>query len=208
MAGTEYEEMMVNMAESMRTRFYGKYRGLVTNVTDPENLGRIQAQVPEILQEVVSPWALPATPFAGPGHGLVLIPEVGDGVWIEFEGGDPSRPIWTGGWWGPNELPAPGDVQVRALVTTAGHKFVLDDKKKEIQLKHASGAELKMTDSDITLTIGQSEFKMTSDQISLKVLTTEITMTTTDLTLKGGPTAQVKLSPAGTDVNNGAMKVM
>jgi uncharacterized protein involved in type VI secretion and phage assembly len=208
MAGTEYEEMMVSMAESMRNRFYGKYRGVVMNVTDPENLGRIQAQVPEILMEQTSPWALPATPFAGPGHGLVLIPEVGDGVWIEFEGGDPSRPIWTGGWWGPNDLPAAGEVQARSLVTTTGHKFVLDDKKKEIQLHHSGGAELKMTDNDITLTIGQSEFKMTSDQISLKVLTTEITLTTTDLTLKGGPSAQVKLSPAGTDVNNGAMKVM
>jgi uncharacterized protein involved in type VI secretion and phage assembly len=208
MPGTEYDEMVVGMAESMRSRFFGKYRGRVTDVNDPEKLGRITAQVPEILHEEVSPWALPATPFAGPGHGLVLIPEVGDGVWIEFEGGDPSRPIWTGGWWGPNELPAPGDVKVRSLVTTAGHKFVLNDDAKEIQLLHSGGAELKMTDSDITLTIGQAEFKMSADQISLKVATTEITMTTTDLTMKGGPTAQVKLSPAGTDVNNGAIKVM
>ena len=205
---TEHEELMVGIAESMRSRFFGKYRGIVTNVEDPEKLGRIVAQVPEVLQEMPSPWALPATPFAGPGHGLVLIPEVGDGVWIEFEAGDPSRPIWTGGWWGPNELPAPGDVQVRALVTTAGHKFVLNDKDKEIQLLHSGGAQLKMTDNDITLTIGQSEFKMTSDQISLKVLTNEITMTTTDITLKGGPTAVIKLSPAGTDVNNSAIKVM
>lgn len=205
---TEHEELMVGIAESMRSRFFGKYRGIVTNVEDPEKLGRIVAQVPEVLQEMPSPWALPATPFAGPGHGLVLIPEVGDGVWIEFEAGDPSRPIWTGGWWGPDELPAPGDVQVRALVTTAGHKFVLNDKDKEIQLLHSGGAELKMTDNDITLTIGQSEFKMTADQISLKVLTNEITMTTTDITLKGGPTAVIKLSPAGTDVNNSAIKVM
>lgn len=206
--GTEYEEMIVAMTETLRNRFFGKYRAIVTDNQDPETLGRIKAQVPEILQEEVSPWALPATPFAGPGHGLVLIPEVGDGVWIEFEGGDPSRPIWTGGWWGPGELPAPGEVDVRALVTTAGHTFALDDKNREVQLKHAGGAELKMTDSDLTLTIGNSEFKMTADQISLKVLTTEITLTATDLTLKGGPIAQVKLSPAGTDVNNGAMKVM
>ncbi|HKG79025.1 MAG TPA: phage baseplate assembly protein V [Pyrinomonadaceae bacterium] len=208
MPGSEYEEMMVGMAESMRSRFFGKYRGVVTNVDDPNKIGRITAQVPEILHEEESPWALPATPFAGPGHGLVLIPEVGDGVWIEFEGGDPSRPIWTGGWWGPDELPAPGDVQVRALVTTAGHQFVLNDADKEIKLLHSDGAELKITGSEITLKIGQAEFTMTSDQISLKVLTTELTLTTTDMTLKGGPSAQVKLSPAGTDVNNGAIKVM
>ena len=115
------EEMLVSMAETMRSRFYGKYRGIVTDVDDPESMGRINAQVPEILQEETSPWALPAVPFAGPQHGLRVDPRSqGDGVWIEFEGGDPSRPIWTGGWWASGELPAPGATQVRVLVTIDG----------------------------------------------------------------------------------------
>ena len=204
----DHEEMLVELAENIRSRYYGKYRGLVVDVDDPEKMGRITAQVPEILKEETSPWALPAVPFAGPKHGLVLTPEVGDGVWIEFEAGDPARPIWTGGWWASGELPDPGGTQTRVLVTSTGHKFVLDDAAKEIHLLHSGGAELKMADSDITLSIGQSEFKMTSDQISLKIGTTEITMTATELTLKGGPTAQVKLSATGTDVNSGAIKVM
>jgi len=208
MGDSEHEEMLVRLAESMRTRHYGKYRGIVVSVDDPEKMGRITAQVPEILQEETSPWALPAAPFAGASHGLVLIPEVGDGVWIEFEAGDPSRPIWTGGWWASGELPDPGGTQARVLVTSKGHKLVLDDQNKEIDLLHSGGAELKMTDDDITLTIGQSEFKMTKDQISLKNGTTEITITSSDMTLKGGPTAQVKLSASGTDVNNGAINVM
>ena len=208
MAAEEHEEMLVRMAETMQSRYYGKYRGVVSDVNDPENMGRITAQVPEILHEEISPWALPAVPFAGPNHGMVLIPEVGDGVWIEFEGGDPSRPIWTGGWWASGELPAPGGTQARVLVTSTGHKFVLDDQNKEIDLLHSGGAELKMTGSDITLTIGQSELKLSGDQISLKIGTTEITMTSTDLTLKGGPAAQIKLSAGGADVNNGAIKVM
>src|SRR6185369_14677591 len=162
---TEHEELMVGIAESMRSRFFGKYRGIVTNVEDPEKLGRIVAQVPEVLQEMPSPWALPATPFAGPGHGLVLIPEVGDGVWIEFEAGDPSRPIWTGGWWGPNELPAPGDVQVRALVTTARHKYVLNKKDKETHQLQPSGAKLQLTENDLKLPSGDCALNMSADQI-------------------------------------------
>ena len=205
---TDHEEMLVGMAETMRSRYYGKYRGIVTDVNDPESLGRITAQVPEILQEEVSPWALPAAAFAGPSHGLVLIPEVGDGVWIEFEAGDPSRPIWTGGWWASDELPAPAGTQARALITSTGHKFVLDDQNAEIDLLHSGGAEVKLTNDDITLRIGQAEAKLTSDEISLKIGTTEITMSATELTLKGGPTAQVKLSASGVDINNGAMKVM
>jgi uncharacterized protein involved in type VI secretion and phage assembly len=204
----EYQTMLVDMAETMRSRFYGKYRGTVSNVDDPEKMGRIQALVPEILHELASPWALPASPFAGASHGLVLIPEVGDGVWIEFEAGDLSRPIWTGGWWDKDELPSPGDKQVRVLITTTGQQLVLNDDKKEIQIIQSNGAEIKMTDNDITLSIGQSEIKLTSDDITLKNGTTEIKLTSTDLTLKGGPTAQVKLSASGVDINNGAMKVM
>ena len=202
----EHEAMLVSMAEAMRSRFYGKYRGIVVDVDDPDSLGRITAQVPEILQEETSPWALPAVPFAGPSHGLVLIPEKGDGVWIEFEGGDPSRPIWTGGWWASGELPAPGGTRARVLVTSTGHQFVLDDENKEIDLLHSGGADIKMTDDDITLTIGESEVKMTSSQISLKIGSTEITLTSSDLTLKGGSSAQIKLSASGVDVNNGAIK--
>src|SRR5689334_22653832 len=146
-----YEEMLVGMAETMRSRYYGKYRGTVVDVDDPESLGRITAQVPEILHDQTSPWALPAAAFAGPSHGLVLIPEKGDGVWIEFEAGDPSRPIWTGGWWASGELPDPGATQTRVLVTSTGQKFVLDDQNKEIHLVQSGGAEIAMTDDDIKL---------------------------------------------------------
>ena len=73
--------------------FWGKYRGTVVNVADPLSLGRIQAMVPDVSGTEVTPWALPALPFAGPGHGLFLLPEVNDEVWIEFEQGDPNNPI-------------------------------------------------------------------------------------------------------------------
>jgi uncharacterized protein involved in type VI secretion and phage assembly len=205
---SQHEEILVDVVETMRSRFYGKYRGTVVDVNDPDGLGRITAQVPEVLHNETSPWALPAAPFAGPSHGLVVIPEVGDGVWIEFEAGDPGRPIWSGGWWAKNELPAPGDTQVRALITTAGHQVVLDDQNKEIHLVHASGPELAMTDNDIKLTIGQAELTMTDSEISLKLGTTELTLTASDLTLKAGATAQVKLSASGTDINNGALKAL
>jgi uncharacterized protein (DUF2345 family) len=85
---------------------------------------------------------------------------------------------------------------------------VLDDENKEITLLHCGGAEIKITDDDITLTIGQSEMKMTSDDITLKNGQTEIKLTSSDLTLKGGSSAQIKLSSSGVEVNNGAMKVM
>src|SRR6185503_16349991 len=94
-----FEQHVMEQSRDAATRFYGKYRGFVQDVSDPETRGRITATVPEVLGEEVSGWALPVSPFAGANHGVVLLPEVGNGVWIEFEAGDPSRPLWIGGWW-------------------------------------------------------------------------------------------------------------
>jgi uncharacterized protein involved in type VI secretion and phage assembly len=202
----EMEDLVAEMAEDRRSRFFGKYRGLVVDVDDPDKLGRIKAQVPEVLGDTDSPWAIPCVPYAGKSHGLVLLPEVDDGVWIEFEAGDPSRPIWTGCWWGDGELPDPGAPLTRVLATTDGHKLVLDEDANEIHLLHPGGAELKMTDSDITLTIGQAEAKMTSTEVSVKVGQTELKLSLSELSLQCG-IGKVKLSASGVELNNGAMKV-
>ena len=156
------ESLLVELSEYVRNRHFGKYRGLVKEVEDAtspdtQNLGRIRAEVPEIYGTMLSPWALPAVPFAGKKHGLVVLPEVDDGVWIEFEAGDISRPVWSGCWWASEELPAPGARAIRALVTSGGHKVVLDDEAKKLQLLHPGGAELTMTDSDITLKVGSTQ---------------------------------------------------
>jgi hypothetical protein len=38
--------------------------------------------------------------------GTFMLPQIGSGVWIEFEQGNPDYPIWTGGYWGlAAELP-------------------------------------------------------------------------------------------------------
>ena len=76
--------------------FYGKYRGIVTDNGDPSDLGRLKARVPELLGREETGWALPCAPYAGDGSGLYALPEPGTGVWIEFEAGDLSRPIWSG----------------------------------------------------------------------------------------------------------------
>lgn len=170
MNGQDSERLLVEAAEYMRNRYFGKYRGIVKKVGEGDDLGRIKAQVPEVYgdgESDLSPWALPCVPFAGQDHGLVLLPEVDDGVWIEFEAGDISRPIWTGCWWADDELPDPGGPQVRTLVTTAGHKLVLDDNENRVQLLHSAGAELTLTDNNITLKIGSTQIVLSSNGVNI-----------------------------------------
>jgi hypothetical protein len=98
--------------------FFGKYRGTVTNNKDPRSLGRVQVEVPAVLGDGRQSWAMPCVPYAGPKVGFFAIPPVGANVWVEFEGGDPDYPIWSGCFWGENEVPAqPAAPEVKVFKT-------------------------------------------------------------------------------------------
>ena len=131
--------------ERLSDRFYGKYRGLVQDNQDPSNMGRITAKVPEVLGDVITGWALPCSPYTGPNQGLYLVPEQGSGVWIEFEAGDPSRPIWSGMWWGDGELPSDekgtsATPKLKILRTKQGLLLAMDDDAQTITLSDSSGS--------------------------------------------------------------------
>ena len=96
---------MLGSSAHTTAKHYGKYRGTVTDTDDPRKQGRVKVQVPEILGEVDSGWALPCAPYAGDHVGSYAVPAVGSGVWVEFEAGEVSRPIWVGCWWQSNGLP-------------------------------------------------------------------------------------------------------
>ncbi|MFT6557690.1 phage baseplate assembly protein V [Sneathiella sp.] len=85
-------------------KYWGKYRATVTNNLDPLMLGRLQAEVPAV-KTTIANWALPCAPFAGPLVGFYAVPPPGANIWIEYEGGDPNHPIWTGGFWEEGEMP-------------------------------------------------------------------------------------------------------
>lgn len=128
-------------------RFYGKYRGTVVNNTDPLQQGRIQALVPEVLGEIPSGWAVPCVPYAGPLAGFFALPVPGASVWIEFEAGDPSRPIWTGGWWPTPGVPTaiqsgPAQPTQRVWRTETGLTVQMDDLAQTVTIGDAFGIQM------------------------------------------------------------------
>jgi len=115
------------MLDWQASRYFGKYRGIVTDVRDPKSLGRVRARVPDVLADEQTGWALPSAPYAGPSQGLFAVPPPGAGVWIEFEAGDVSRPIWAGCWWRGEQAPEKGSPSVKVLRTGSGHSITLED---------------------------------------------------------------------------------
>jgi uncharacterized protein involved in type VI secretion and phage assembly len=118
------DRTLIDVLERLRNRFFGKYRGVVVDV-DASTM-RVKANVPAVLGQQPSGWARPSVPFAGPSMGFAFLPTVGTGVWIEFEGGDVSYPIWVGCYWHDGEQPSDATDSVLAIVTKAGQKILLD----------------------------------------------------------------------------------
>ena len=148
----------------MGGKYYGKYRGTVVNNVDPMQIGRIQAMVSDVSALLPTSWALPCVPLAGKQMGTFFVPQVGAGVWIEFEQGNPDYPVWTGGFWGlVGEVPAlalagvPGDANM-VLQTTAQNTLVLSDLPGPtggIMLKSTTGATLIVNDTGIYIQNGK-----------------------------------------------------
>ncbi|MDO8586989.1 MAG: phage baseplate assembly protein V [Armatimonadota bacterium] len=148
------EQAMLEILDRVRNRFYGKYRGTVTNVDDPTKRGRIKAKVPAVLEDQDTGWCMPCAPYAGPDVGLVFIPEVGAGVWIEFEGGDVSYPIWTGCYWRDGEMPSAAGPAVKTIRTSAGHEILIDDDAGSITITDSNGNTVTLDSSGIKLEAG------------------------------------------------------
>jgi hypothetical protein len=70
---------------------------------DPQQLGRLTAEVPAVLGLTPSSWALPCVPPVTASTGGLVVPAAGSRVWMEFEGGDVEYPIWSGVFWGPGD---------------------------------------------------------------------------------------------------------
>ncbi len=108
-------------------QYFGKYRGKVENNLDPQMMGRVQVSVPAVLGSGSLSWAMPCSPYAGSGVGFFAVPPNGANVWVEFEGGDPDYPIWSGCFWGLGEVPAQPALPFVKVLKTDNLTLKLDD---------------------------------------------------------------------------------
>ncbi len=112
-------------------------RAKVTDNEDPNNLGRIRVQFDWqalLNDEMMTPWLRMAQPYAGGGKGFSFIPEIGEEVMIDFEGGNAERPYVKGtlyngvgdpdGKWLPNNN---SSNQIKAIRTRNGHTIEIHD---------------------------------------------------------------------------------
>lgn len=156
---TQTESLLARLIERVEGRYYGKYRGFVSDIDDPNNVGRVKARVPRLLGDSeTTGWALPAFPYGGASEqGFFAVPDVGAGVWIEFEGGELRFPIWSGTWYSSNAVPESAKPGKKVLKTKSGHKIILDDDGETLSITDSKGDSLTMNGKTITVAVGSAK---------------------------------------------------
>lgn len=167
-------------ADGSGAPYFGIYPAIVTNIVDPDSLGRIQVKFPWLGQKGetdVRAWATLLTPYADNDQGFEILPEVDTQVAVAFEAGNLRRPYIVGSAWnGKEEQPeAPAKANNKRLIKTragsllefddtqgaakitlsmkSGHKLVLDDGAQEVRISHANGCLMKFDSSgNVTIT--------------------------------------------------------
>ena len=141
----------------------GMVTGLVTNLNDPDNLGRVKVKY-AWLGDVESTWARMSAPMAGAERGWMILPEVNDEVLVAFEQGDIHHPYILGALWNSKDKPPKpnnevfkgGKVNERILKSRSGHMIILDDtdgKEQIIIQDKTSKNKIVINSKDNTITI-------------------------------------------------------
>lgn len=145
--------------ETQRSKFFGKYRGIVKDNDEQGQgfrpRGRLLVQVPQVLGPDTEVWAMPCVPYAGKSVGLYALPPKGTVVWVEFEAGDASYPIWTGCAWALGDIDGADASPDIKFLRTAKFKLRIDDAAGEILIQNEGGAEILIKATEISIKASQ-----------------------------------------------------
>lgn len=191
----------------------GVVSGIVTNINDPDNLGRVKVKFPWLSDNEESDWARIATPGGGKERGLIVLPEVDDEVLVAFEHGDINRPYVVGGLWNGVDTPPAtvvenGKVLTRSITTRVGHALTLQDDSSTgqgfIQLKTKNGLTIAISDNDKQIQIKSQKHTITLDDQG-----TAVTIESGgDLELKGN-SGTLRITAQGVELSGsgGSLKI-
>jgi uncharacterized protein involved in type VI secretion and phage assembly len=155
------DRTLLGLTSSGRTKASaGIVIGLVSDVADPEKVGRVKVTFPWLSEDYVSGWARTVQAGAGKDRGWQVLPEVGDEVLVAFEQGDFRRPTVIGGLYngvdtmprGPVDLVdgGTGRINRRSMVSRLGHRVDLVDASGK------EGVRVTTTDEKLKLIMDHS----------------------------------------------------
>lgn len=144
--------------ENLISRIYGVVIGIVTNIDDPEGLGRVKVKFPWLKDDDESHWARIMSLMTGNDRGIVFRPEVDDEVLVLFEHGDTRFPYVIGSIWNgqdnvPSERGSDSDNNIRLIKSRSGHLIILDDTpgNEKIIIEDKNGNSVELSSSGVVI---------------------------------------------------------
>jgi uncharacterized protein involved in type VI secretion and phage assembly len=158
MSNSLLELLSLQEEKEFNGKIYGVATGIIVDIKDPENRGRVKVNFPWMCQEdslrnvgeegvrTDSYWARVATLMAGANRGSYFIPEVGDEVLVAFHHGDINRPyvigaIWNGDDQPPEDMDGEGKNNFRTIESRSGHIIRFDDTRDKERIIIMSNRE-------------------------------------------------------------------
>ena len=180
-------------------RWYGVFPATVSDIKDPEGMGRVKVTLPwspDTGSSRYEVWARLATLMGGNNRGTWFIPDVSDEVLVSFEAGDPRRPYVVGGLWNgkdspPESMDGAGNNYKKVIRSRNGVKVTLDDQdgQEKFIVETPGGQKLTLQDGP-----GQVEI-VDSNGNSMKMEASGITITASaKVTINAGATVDVSAS--------------
>jgi phage protein D len=167
---------LVDLATPAARRSWGDSGvvGIVTQNQDPDGLGRVRVKYPALGDQTEGWWARIASPSAGDGRGMMMMPVAGDEVLIVFEHGDVRRPIVIGSMFNGKSKPqslsqSDGSFALgsqKAVAITAAEGVTVKSGK---QLQISSGADMQVSADRGAVTItAQTSVTIKAPSITLQ----------------------------------------
>ncbi len=172
------------MAAVLDQRFHGVVIGLVSDVDDPDGIGRVKITLPWYASGY-DEWARVSQLYAGSGYGSTWVPEVGTEVLVAFGHGDMRWPYVIGSLYSETDTPPQSrsaSSDVRTLRTPAGSELTFDETNGTIALKTPNGASIKLDENAGAITLESAQ------KIELNAPTITISGSS-KVTIKGGSVA-------------------
>ncbi len=141
---------------------------------DPENMYRIQLEIPSVSETPNTTWARMAHYYASNKSGLFFLPEIGDEVVLGFLDNDPRYPIILGSLYnGKNAAPytAKAKNNTKAFVTRSNMKIEFDEDKKSICLLTPGNNSIIISDDGKSIEIKDQQsnsIKLSADGIIIE----------------------------------------
>jgi uncharacterized protein involved in type VI secretion and phage assembly len=146
---------MMSALEAADQRFGGVVIGIVSDVDDPDEIGRVQVTLPWYGADYAE-WARVSQLYAGNGYGSTWIPEVDGEVLVAFAHGDMRWPYVIGCLHGkvdPPPVSRTASTDVRTIRTPSGSELSFDEAKGVITLRTSGGARITLDEKNGELTL-------------------------------------------------------